>query len=62
MWSEAVGAYAEEILSSSSIVPPPALVSSAGLTVSDDVDNEECTTESESDEENPDPFERVVPR
>jgi hypothetical protein len=38
--------------------PPAALVSSGGLTVSDDVDNEEGTTESESDEENGDPFER----
>ena len=37
-WSEAVGACAEQILPSSSSVPPPALVSFAVLTVSDDVD------------------------
>ena len=47
-----MGACAEEILPSSSTVPPPALVSSAGLPVSDDVNNEEGATESESAEEN----------
>ena len=61
-WSEAVGACAEEMLPSSSTVPSAALVSSTGLTVSDDVDHEEGTTESESDEENRHPVEREDPR
>ena len=39
-------------LSSSTVSPAAPLVSSAGLTVRDDVDNEEGVTESESDEEN----------
>ncbi len=38
--------------SSSTVSPAAALVSSAGLTVRNDVDNEEGVTESESDEEN----------